>query len=216
MPQPPSRSWVTALAPSLRWADLSGRLLWGGVMLLVLGGVIGLQHSTSEPSSAPRPTDLQRPDYRLEHFSWDHYDAGGLSTWRLTGASLAHFPDGRSRVRQARLTQRPPDQRTRAGLLTLSAGQAEISGSSPRQLMLSQGAELLWNDASGQTRLRVRTGAMLWSEAAQTVSSGAPVQVSAQGQTWTAGGFVYDMARRTLSLQGRVRGVLTPSLASDT
>ncbi|MEJ7137291.1 LPS export ABC transporter periplasmic protein LptC [Amphibiibacter pelophylacis] len=204
--------------PGWRWPDLSGRLLWGGVLLLVLGAVLWLLDGVRTSDGAAVALDPQRPDYRLERFAWDHCSPDGQAQWRLAGASLEHFPDGRSQVQQARLTQQTGLQKTGAGasaassegLLTVTAGQARASGTSPRQIDLDEGAQMLWQDSAGQARLQVNTGAMRWDEASQQVSSRAPVQVKAQGQTWTAGGFVYDIRQRQLRLTGAVRAVITP------
>jgi lipopolysaccharide export system protein LptC len=155
-------------------------------------------------TSAPRVVSSE-PDYSMEQFAVERFDAAGQLKLRIEGARMQHFPaTDRIEVEGAQIRAIAPD-----GRVTLAHAQRAVGNGDGSELQLIGGAEVSSVDANGAP-LVMRSEFLHAFFVTQRVKSHLPVMVQSGGSDLRATGLDYDHAARRLDLQGPMRAVLPP------
>lgn len=155
----------------------------------------------------PTQTSVVRhdPDYTMEHFVLERFDAGGRLEMRLEGDRMRHFPDtDRIEVDAVRVRGIAPD-----GRVTLARADRALSNGDGSEIQLFGNARVDSVDAAGRP-LSMRGEFLHAFLARERVRSHLPVTVETADATLSAGGLDYDHGQRRLQLQPPVRVVVAP------
>lgn len=140
------------------------------------------------------------PDYTMERFAIERFDAQGKLKLRVEGARLKHFPaTDRVEIDQAQIRAIAPD-----GRVTLASARRAIGNGDGSELQLLGGAEVVSSDAYG--RPLTMNGEFLHAFfVTERVKSHLPVVVHMGTSELRAAGLEYDHAARRLELKGPMR-----------
>lgn len=151
-----------------------------------------------------RPVSTE-PDYTMEQFALERFDASGQLKLRIEGARMRHFPaTDRIEIEQAQIRSVTPD-----GRVTLAQARRAIGNGDGSELQLLGNAEVTSQDRTGLPLL-MRSEFLHAFLVSERVKSHLPVQVRLGGNEVTAGGLDYDHAAGRLELPGPVRARLAP------
>ncbi len=164
-----------------------------------------LKNSPGAPEAATTARVSDEPDYTMEQFAVERFDATGRLKLRIEGARLRHFPaTDRIEVEAAQIRAIAPD-----GRVTLAHAQRALGTGDGSELQLLGGAEVSSTDANGAPL--VMRGEFLHAFfVTERVKSHLPVWVQSGPSELRAAGLDYDHAARRLELQGPLRAVLPP------
>jgi lipopolysaccharide export system protein LptC len=162
-----------------------------------------VKNSPRAPEGASAPVVSNEPDYSMEQFAVERFDAAGQLKLRIEGARMQHFPStDRIEVEGAQIRAIAPD-----GRVTLAHARRAIGNGDGSELQLIGGAEVSSVDATGAP-LVMRSEFLHAFFVTQRVKSHLPVMVQSGGSDLRATGLDYDHAARRLDLQGPMRAVL--------
>lgn len=151
-----------------------------------------------------RPVSAE-PDYTMEQFALERFDARGQLKLRIEGARMRHFPaTDRIEIEQAQIRAVAAD-----GRVTLAQARRAIGNGDGSELQLLGNAEVTSQDRTGQPLL-MRGEFLHAFLVTERVKSHLPVQVRLGGNEITSGGLDYDHAAGRLELTGAVRARLAP------
>jgi lipopolysaccharide export system protein LptC len=178
---------------------------------LMLMGVLALatwwllKNSPRAPDVAQPRVLSNEPDYTMEQFAVERFDAAGRLKLRIEGARLRHFPaSDRIEVEAAQIRAVAPD-----GRITLAHAQRALGNGDGSELQLLGGAEVSSVDARGLP-LVMRSEFLHAFLVTERVKSHLPVWVQSGSNELRAAGLDYDHPARRLELQGPLRAVLPP------
>lgn len=162
--------------------------------------------------NSPRPLSVaedrpvsSEPDYTMNGFALERFDATGRLRLRIEGVQLRHFPaSDRVEIDDARIHAVAED-----GRVTLAHARQAIGNGDGSEMQLLGGAEVSSQDASGAPLL-MRGEFLHAFLVTERVRSHLPVQVRQGANEWRAGGLDYDHAARRLELAGPMRAELAP------
>ena len=155
------------------------------------------------PSVAGGPRG--EPDYTMQQFAIERFDASGRLKLRIEGVQLRHFPEtDRFEVDGARIRSFAPD-----GRVTVASAERALGSGDGSELQLLGGAEVTSNDRSGQP-LHIHSEFLHLFLATERVQTPRPVRVRSGGTEFKAAGLDYDHATQRLELKGPMRAVLAP------
>jgi lipopolysaccharide export system protein LptC len=167
-----------------------------------------LKNSPHAQDTAPPRVLSNEPDYTMEQFAVERFDAQGRLKLRIEGARLRHFPaSDRIEVEAAQIRAIAPD-----GRITLAHAQRALGNGDGSELQLLGGAEVSSVDARGLP-LVMRGDFLHAFFVTERVKSHLPVWVQSGHSELRAAGLDYDHPARRLELQGPLRAVLTPRVA---
>jgi lipopolysaccharide export system protein LptC len=165
-----------------------------------------LVKNSPQPQPAAEARALSsEPDYTMNVFAVERFDAAGKLKLRIEGAQLRHIPaTDRIEIDGAVIRAIAPD-----GRVTLARAQRAIGNGDGSEVQLLGGAEVDSLDAAGRPLLMRGEflHAFLLSE---RVKSHLPVLVQHAGSELRAAGMEYDHVARRLDLKGPLRSVVTP------
>ena len=192
----------TRLAWSVRLRGLLGTSLPLLLMaLLALGTWWLVKNSPKAPPARPNGPVVHVPDYTVDHFTVERFNAAGQRVLRMEGEHLRHFPDSDEvEVDTVRLLAHGPDGRQTQA--TARLGVAAGDGSVVR---LEGGAQVISSAASG-VPVTIRGERLLAEVRAQRVLADRPVEVRQGQSVFTADALEHDQAKGQLLLRGKVRG----------
>jgi lipopolysaccharide export system protein LptC len=164
-----------------------------------------LKNSPRAPEAATTVGVSDEPDYTMEQFAVERFDALGRLKLRIEGARLRHFPaSDRIEVEAAQIRAVAAD-----GRVTLAHAKRALGTGDGSELQLLGGAEVSSTDASGAPL--VMRGEFLHAFfVTERVKSHLPVLVQSGTSELRGAGLDYDHAARRLELQGPLRAVLPP------
>jgi lipopolysaccharide export system protein LptC len=162
-----------------------------------------VKNSPRPPDTAPARVLSNEPDYTMEQFAVERFDARGQLKLRIEGARMQHFPaTDRIEVDGAQIRAIAAD-----GRVTLAHAQRAVGNGDGSEVQLLGGAEVTSTDAQGAPL--VMRGEFLHAFfITQRIKSHLPVVVQSAGSELRATGLDYDHAARRLDLQGPMRAVL--------
>lgn len=173
--------------------------------LLVLASWWLVKNSPRPLAPAEEKAVSSEPDYTMERFALERFDAQGRLKLRIEGARLQHFPaTDRFEIDDARIRAIAPD-----GRITLARARLALGNGDGSEVQLRGGAEVTSTDASGAP-LVMRSEFLHAFLVTAQVRSHLPVQVQLAGSELSAAGLDYDHAARRLDLLGPMRAELTP------
>ncbi len=155
------------------------------------------------PSSKPVRKD---PDYHLEHFTTQVFDAQGRRIRELGGDKARHFPEtDELHIDAVRFTA--IDLQNRQVLATARQGVA--TGDGERLTLLGQARVV--QPAHGVTpRIELRGERLVALQEQERLLSDDPVEILRGADRFTAQGMAFDTRTGLYQLTGRVQGVLQP------
>lgn len=206
---------ATAMRPAhLAWparlASLAGTALPLVVMAVLAAGTWWLVKNAPQPEGA-RPEAAVRhvPDYRVERFTLERYDAQGKPTTRIEGEHARHYPDtDEFEVDTVHALFYHPDGRVtrataREGLASGDGSKVQLMGAAHVISVSSHGetVNMLGEELTAEPKIR-------------RVSSDKPVSVRQGNTEVAADAFSYDQASGLITLQGHTRAVMRSQAAS--
>ena len=159
----------------------------------------------SRAPGAERPVSSE-PDYTMQQFALERFDASGRLALRIEGRQLRHFPDtDRIEIDDARIRAIAAD-----GRVTLASARQALGSGDGSELQLRGGAEITSRDASGAP-LVMQSDFLHAFTLLERVQTHLPVRVQRGSSTLQAAGLRYDHPRLALELDGPLRSVLAPA-----
>ncbi len=151
-----------------------------------------------------RPVSAE-PDYIMNKFAMQRFDAGGRLKLRIGGAQMRHYPAAdRIEIDDAQIESIAED-----GRVTKARARQAISSGDGSEVQLLGGAEVTSGDAKGAP-LVMRGESLHVYLVTEQVRSHLPVRVRLGNSEVRAAGLDYDHASRRLELAGPMRAELAP------
>lgn len=146
------------------------------------------------------------PDYELENFSTQVFNAQGRRTSQVSGEKARHYPqtdelhiDG---VRLLTVND--------AGVALQATARRAIATGDGEKVTLLGNVHVLREAGAGVPRLELRGQQLVALQRQEKLLSEAPVEILREGDRFTASRMDFDMQTGQYRLDGRVRGVLQP------
>jgi lipopolysaccharide export system protein LptC len=154
--------------------------------------------------STPGPV-AHEPDYTLDHFTLQRFDATGALTVEIEGNHMQHFADDDTmEVEQIRVLSLDPDGRR----MTATALRGRAKGDSS-EVWLDGQAKIV-SEAPGQLPVQVNGEHLRAQPKLKRVDSQSPVIVQQGGSEFHADGMEYDHATGVLTLHGNAHAMMLP------
>ena len=196
--------------PRLPWhlrlrESLSSYLPLLVMALLVLASWWLVKNSPRLAAPAEDRPLSSEPDYTMEQFALERFDAQGRLKLRIEGARLKHYPaSDRIEIEDAQIRAIAED-----GRVMLASARQALGNGDGSEVQLLGGAEVTSTDANGAPL--VMRGEFLHAFlVTEQVRSHLPVQVQMGSSQLRAAGLDYDHGLRRLDLRGPMRAELTP------
>ena len=193
-----------------RWRDVLANYL---PLLLMLAIALASWWLVKSAPKAPAD-DIARParsapDYTMQRFSVERFDATGRLKARIEGASLLHFPaTDQIEILDVRIQAYSPQ-----GRLTTARAQRALTDGAATRIDLQGQAEIVGQADGGQPVL-IRANALLLLLDDERVTTDSPVVVEVGPNRVQADGLDYSRRDQLLQFKGRMRAVLQPQKAS--
>ncbi|MFM8865287.1 MAG: LPS export ABC transporter periplasmic protein LptC [Limnohabitans sp.] len=177
------------------------------IMALLAMGSWWLVRSMPAPGDGAASRAVRKePDYHLERFSTQVFDAQGRRTRQVSGDMARHYPETDELhidvVRFSAINAQGIE-------VQATARRGVASGDGERVTLLGQ-AQVV-RPAQGQTpRLELRGERLLVLQKQQKLHSDLPVEILRDRDRFTAGGLDFDTSSGQYLLSGRVHGLLQP------
>jgi len=196
--------------PRMPW-HLRLRDAFSAYLPLLLMAVLALaswwlvKNSPRFAAGAPERPLSADPDYTMNQFAVERFDAAGRLKLRIEGARMKHFPaTDRIEIDEAQIRAIAAD-----GRVTLAHALHAVGNGDGSEIQLMGGAEVRSTDASG-VPLLMRSEFLHAFLVTERVKSHLPVQVTLGTSELRAAGMDYDHAARRLDLVGPLRAQLLP------
>lgn len=175
--------------------------------LALLAAYTGWLVQQREPvSGTSASTPRGEPDYVLQGFTLEHFDAAGLPQARISGEQMRHYPDTDAvEVDSVRVDANPPkgqplQARAKLGLVDPKA----------RTVTLRGGVVVTSTTAQGEA-LRVEGEHLVADTRAQRLYATSPVTVQRGTSHFSADGLDWDQRTQVVRLTGHVHARLLPA-----
>lgn len=173
--------------------------------LLVLASWWLVKNSPRSAAPAEDRPVSNEPDYTMEQFALERFDAQGRLKLRIEGARLKHYPaSDRIEIENAQIRAIAED-----GRVTLASARQALGNGDGSEVQLRGGAQVISTDANGAP-LVMRSEFLHAFLVTEQVRSHLPVQVQMGSSQLRAAGLDYDHGTRRLDLLGPMRADLTP------
>jgi len=157
------------------------------------------------PSVPGAPT--HEPDYTLDHFTLQRFDATGALKVEIEGDRMQHFPDDDTmEVEKIRVVS--IDQEGRRMTATALRGRAKDDSS---EVWLDGQAQVV-SEMAGELPVQLNGEHLQAQPKLKLVESDSPVIVQQGGSEFHAEGLLYDHGKRVLTLRGRAHALMQPAL----
>ncbi|MCA0241847.1 MAG: LPS export ABC transporter periplasmic protein LptC [Proteobacteria bacterium] len=207
---PLSLSLAPAAAPAqaprrrpwhLRLGELLSTYLPLLLMALLALSTWWLVKNTPLLAPAPASTEQRRdPDYLMNEFAIERFDAGGRLRVRVDGLRLQHFPaTDHYEIDQARIRAIGVD-----GKVTVAVADRALANGDISELQLFGGAKVTSTGPQGEP-VEIRSEFLHAFLVTEQVQTSLPVTVTAGNNELRAEGLHYDNGKRLLELKGRQR-----------
>ena len=146
------------------------------------------------------------PDYTMEQFAVERFDAAGRLKLRIEGVRMQHFPaTDRVEIEGAQIRAVMPD-----GRVTVAHARRAVGNGDGSEVQLMGGAEVTSTDTAGAP-LVMRSEFLHAYLLTERVKSHLPVWVQTGNTVLKAAGLEYDNATRRLDLKGPMRAEMAPT-----
>ena len=173
--------------------------------LLALGTWWLVRHAPKPPRAAAAAAPVHEPDYRLENFQAERFDASGQRVLTFGGQRLRHYPDtDEFSIDALQLAADTPEGRH----LRATAREARIGRRGERVELAGQASII--SEAPGQVPVRIRSEHLLVQTRSHDVRADKPVWVTQGANEFSAEALEFDGASRVLTLRGPARAVFQP------
>lgn len=180
------------------------------MVVLVLGSWWLVTLAPKGPGSTTQRVLRHEPDYALDRFEMQRWDATGQVRVRLEGQTLQHFPDTDELAIEAlRVSLSAPDGRTTDAVARQAVVAADLS-----QARLEGDVTLVTRGGPQDTPVQISGQRFVLWVGPRRVSTDQPVKVTQGSSELTADGMDMDALTGELQLHGQVRLTLTPPKAS--
>lgn len=200
--------------PRLAWrarlGSLAGTALPLFTMAVLAAGTWWLVKNAPQAETGHLPGKVRHvPDYQVEHFTLERYDAQGRPTTRIEGEHSRHYPDtDEIEIDTVHALFYHPD-----GRVTRATAREALAAGDGSRVQLMGAAHVISTSTSGETVTML--GEELTAEPRlRRVSSDKPVSVRQGNTEVTADAFSYEQSSGLLTLKGHTRAVLMPRAAS--
>jgi lipopolysaccharide export system protein LptC len=196
----PQVPWPTRLSDAL-----SSYLPLLLMTMLALGSWWLVKNSPRGPAVPTEASVSAEPDYTMERFAIERFDATGRLKLRIEGQTLRHLPaSDRVEIQDARIRALAQD-----GRVTLAQAHRVLANGDGSEVQLIGQAEVRSEFRSGQL-LTVRGEYLQAAFVTERVFSDRPVIVTLGGNEIRAAGLAYDNVTQKLDLTGPMRAELAP------
>jgi lipopolysaccharide export system protein LptC len=200
-------AWIMPVRRS--WDRLS---IYAPLILLAVLALVSYWLVRSSPALLAPEEDVAQKhiaDYFMQNFSVRVYDAQGKLKHEIKGIEGKHFPDTDTvEVIQPRVKA----YGTRGELTTATADKGIINGDGTQVQLLENAVIVRDPKRENEVSEQLKSDFFDLYTDTETIRTHLPVEII-RGQTdhFTADSMVYDNLARTMQLQGRVKGLMTPS-----
>jgi lipopolysaccharide export system protein LptC len=176
------------------------------LMLLLALATLWLVKVTPLPAGPQAPREARtEPDYEMQQFAIERFDASGRLTLRIEGARLWHDPvHDRIQIERAQIRAIAAD-----GRVTLATAARAVGNGDGSEIQLQGGAEVHSTDAAGQP-IHLRSEFLHAFLVTERVRTHLPVVARFGTTELSAGGLEYDHGARRLDFTGPMKAVLAP------
>lgn len=183
-------SLVTHLIPPVLLALAAAGTWW----------LVRLSPQADDSGQAPGVSTL--PDFKMQRFSMQQYDAHGQARARIDGQELLHFPD-RLEVEIAQVRMHWDDAQ---GISHVATANHALSDDATTRVRLTGQVTIVREAADAPARFQSEAVTVLTKE--ERVESTQPVRLLQGSTELRAQSFRYDHARGVADLAGGVRGTM--------
>lgn len=169
-----------------------------------------LVRSTPVPAD-PRPPGPPRgePDYTMERFVVQRFDAQGTLRTRIEGDHVRHYPDAdRLEIDGPRVHSVDPD-----GRVTVAQARRAVSNGDGSEIVLTGEARVRREGLGEEPAVAFEGESLRASRLEDRLVADRPVKITRGESVMRADRAVYDQRARVLTLQGQVRVTLVPTPA---
>ena len=184
--------------------------------ILAMGSYWMVRSAPPKGDAAPAPSVQQHlPDYFMEGFSVKTFDASGRLRSEVMGERARHYPDTQWMDIDA-IRIRSFDDKGRLTTATAKRGLANEDGSQVQLLGNAVVVRAAGTGAHGETtpRMEYRSEFLHAFMTTEQIHSNVPVELLRGNDHFTADSLNFDNVEATLTLQGRVRGVINPQASA--
>lgn len=178
--------------------------------LLALGSWWLVKNTPVSDAAGAAAPARHEPDYTMQGFVVQRFDAGGALRVQIEGDTLRHYPDTDTlEIDSARIRFVGQD-----GRLTVASARHALSNSDGSEVQLSGGANVLREATAQREAIEFRGEFLHAFVNLERVRSHLPVTVLRGSSEVHAGAMEYDNLTRVLLLKGRIRAVFAPPASS--
>jgi len=198
--------WIVRLREAL-----AGYLPLLLMTLLALGTWLVAKNSPGLLMPSVPGAVAHEPDYTLDHFTLQRFDATGALKVEIEGDRMQHFPDDDTmEVEKIRVVSIEPGGRRMTA--TALHGRAKDDSS---EVWLDGQAQVV-SETAGEQPIQMNGEHLRAQPKLKLVESDSPVIVQQGGSEFHAEGMLYDHGTRVLTLRGQTRALLQPELRKAT
>lgn len=177
------------------------------VMALLAMGSWWLVRSMPDLWSSPAVTPVRKdPDYHLENFSTQVFNAQGRRTSQVSGEKARHYPDtDELHIDMVRFVAVSDD-----GTEVQATAQRGIATGDGERVTLMGNVHVVREARGASPRLELRGEKVVALQSQEKLLSDVPVEITRERDRFTASTMAFDMKSGQYQLSGRVHGLLQP------
>jgi len=177
------------------------------VMTVLAMGSWWLVRSMPDLWSSPAVTPVRKdPDYHLENFSTQVFNAQGRRTSQVSGEKARHYPDtDELHIDVVRFVAVSDD-----GTEVQATAQRGIATGDGERVTLMGNVHVVREARGASPRLELRGEKVVALQSQEKLLSDVPVEITRDRDRFTASTMAFDMKSGQYQLSGRVHGLLQP------
>lgn len=177
------------------------------VMAMLAMGSWWLVRSMPDLWSAPSDSQVRKePDYHLEHFSTQVFNAQGRRTSQVSGEKARHYPDtDELHIDVVRFVAVSDD-----GTEVQATAQRGIATGDGERVTLIGNVHVVREARGANPRLELRGEKVVALQSQEKLLSDVPIEITRERDRFTASTMAFDMKSGQYQLSGRVHGLLQP------
>lgn len=177
------------------------------VMVVLAMGSWWLVRSMPDLWSSPAVTPVRKdPDYHLENFSTQVFNAQGRRTSQVSGEKARHYPDtDELHIDMVRFVAVSDD-----GTEVQATAQRGIATGDGERVTLMGNVHVVREARGASPRLELRGEKVVALQSQEKLLSDVPVEITRERDRFTASTMAFDMKSGQYQLSGRVHGLLQP------
>lgn len=177
------------------------------VMVVLAMGSWWLVRSMPDLWSSPAVTPVRKdPDYHLENFSTQVFNAQGRRTSQVSGEKARHYPDtDELHIDVVRFVAVSDD-----GTEVQATAQRGIATGDGERVTLMGNVHVVREARGASPRLELRGEKVVALQSQEKLLSDVPVEITRDRDRFTASTMAFDMKSGQYQLSGRVHGLLQP------